>query len=189
MDEQSVGSHDGRWRFLSRNLEGGQKVPHPAYITSVLPRFRDEKARLRSALCTVAVLPPSYITFTLVPPVPNTCPRPLHIPHRVPPTAKPPMSRCFVFRAPPSLDASDSDGRARGRVGREYARARLGQQTPHGPLWGARVDVEGPTMEAVASGCATWGVWGRRRVEEAVYKSMGEVLLGGLLLRGSGFGR
>lgn len=90
---------------------------------------------------------------------------------------------------PRSLEASDSDGRARGRVGREYARARLGQQTPHGPLWGARVDVEGPTMEAVASGCATWGVWGRRRVKEAVYKGMGEVLLGGLLLRGSGFGR
>lgn len=44
-------------------------------------------------------------------------------------------------------------------------------------------------MEAVASGCATWGVWGRRRVKEAVYKGMGEVLLGGLLLRGSGFGR
>lgn len=58
MDEQSVGSHDGRWRFFSRNLEGGQEVPHPAYITSVLPRFRDEKARLRPALCTGAVLPP-----------------------------------------------------------------------------------------------------------------------------------
>ena len=28
-------------------------------------------------------------------------------------------------------------------------------------------------MEAVASGCATWGVWGRRRGEETVYKGIG----------------
>ena len=136
-------------------------MPHPAYITSV-PAC--EKARLAlSSGCLTSAHP--YITFTLVPPVPNTCAPParLHIPHRVPPTAHSLPPHVPVLRISPlrGLDASDSDGRARGRVGREYARARLGHF-----VGSAVVDVEGPTrgrrLRVVAR---HGGVWGRRRVD------------------------
>jgi hypothetical protein len=112
-----------------------------------------------------------YITFTLVPPVPNTCP-PASA-HTAPGTTYITPHVPVLRVSSRSLDANDSDRRARGRVGREYARARLGHKRPMA-LWGARVDVEGPTMEAVASGCATWGVWGRRRVEEVSIKAWGK---------------
>lgn len=73
-------------------------MPHPAYITSV-PAC--EKARLAlSSGCLTSAHP--YITFTLVPPVPNTCAPPRVCTYRtgyhLQPTHFPPMSRCFVFR-------------------------------------------------------------------------------------------
>ena len=113
-----------------------------------------------------------YITFTLVPPVPNTCP-PRLCTYRTGYHLQQPPHVPVLRVSSRSLDANDSDRRARGRVGREYARARLGHKRAMA-LWGARVDVEGPTMEAVASGCATWGVWGRRRVGERYIKAWGE---------------